>query len=211
MVSKQVVGATGRWRVWPPPTVPTFSSPTDPVEMRIWDLAHPDILTVTSPCHLPWPSQQRIPTFHIVGTSLILQTLQRIWKGCLWWLLELALGIWWKYKLNEDFPWQTLWKLCLAWSTSLYCVASFSSSGKWGQSWGLSQLLSMLSMMTVLKAPNSAPVGVGGQMWVRFYAFAFTLWWVFCTHSCVVIVVLLLVWFLLQISLYDHETSWLSE
>jgi hypothetical protein len=77
--------------------------------------------------------------------------LQRIWKGCLWWLLELALGIWWKYKLNEDFPWHTLWKLCLAWSTSLYCVASFSSSGKWGQSWDLSQLLSMLSMMTVLK------------------------------------------------------------
>lgn len=26
-----------------------------------------------------------------------------------------------------------------------------------------------------VKALNSAPVGVGGQMWVSFYAFAFTL------------------------------------
>lgn len=27
-----------------------------------------------------------------------------------------------------------------------------------------------------VKALNSAPVGVGGQMWVSFYAFASTLW-----------------------------------
>lgn len=36
-----------------------------------------------------------------MDTSLILQTLQRTWKGCSWWLRALALGIWWKREWNE--------------------------------------------------------------------------------------------------------------